>query len=96
VVGPRAALGQRDLVVGELNWLGDGTPADGQAVDVKIRSTTPPEAATLHPLAGGRVAVRLADPAQGVSPGQAAVFYDGARVLGGGWIERDDALEAAA
>ena len=96
VVGPREALGQRGLTVGELNWLGDAAPRDGQAVDVKIRSTTPPQAATLHPRAGGRLSVTLAEPAEGIAPGQAAVFYDGARLLGGGWIERCDELEAAA
>ena len=96
VVGPRAALGQRDLSVGGINWLGAAPAADGQPVQVRIRSTAPPVAATLHPLGGDRAAVRLEEPAEGVSPGQAAVIYDGSRVLGGGWIERPDNLEAAA
>jgi tRNA-specific 2-thiouridylase len=96
VVGPRTALGQRDLSVGGINWLGAAPAADGQSVQVRIRSTAPPVAATLRPLGGDRAAVRLEEPAEGVSPGQAAVIYDGSRVLGGGWIERPDSLEAAA
>ena len=39
-MGPRAALGQTDLTVGEINWLGDGPPESGQRVQVKIRSTS--------------------------------------------------------
>ncbi|MGB6319848.1 MAG: aminomethyltransferase beta-barrel domain-containing protein, partial [Litorimonas sp.] len=56
---------------------------------VKVRSTRPPERATLH-VEGGRVTVRLAEPEAGISPGQACVFYedrdDAQRTLGGGWI----------
>jgi tRNA-specific 2-thiouridylase len=38
-------------------------------------------------LAGGNAAVAFAEPQSAVTPGQAVVFYDGSRVLGGGWIE---------
>ena len=52
----------------------------------KIRSTRPGVAATIFMEQAGRARLVLTDPESGVSPGQAAVFYDGDRVLGGGWI----------
>ena len=57
---------------------------------VKIRYSHPGTRATLTPLEGGRARVRLHDPQRAVTPGQAAVFYDGDIVLGGGWIFRSD------
>jgi tRNA-specific 2-thiouridylase len=96
VVGPQAALA-RDLVrVTEVNWLG-ARPIDpaGEAVEVKLRSTMSPVPARLEPAGDGGVRVRLERPLHGVAPGQAAVFYRGSRVLGGGWIA-GAALAAAA
>ena len=55
---------------------------------VKIRYSHPGAAATLTPLENGRAHIRLHEPQRAVSPGQAAVFYDGDVVLGGGWICR--------
>ena len=54
---------------------------------VKIRYRSRAVAATVEPAAGGRFHVRFDEPRHGVAPGQAAVCYDGDRVLGGGWIE---------
>jgi len=88
VVGPRAALAETRLRLAELNWLG---PPAGEAVPVsaKLRSTQSPVPATLYPAAGAREAdLVLATPVGAVAPGQAAVLYDGERVLGGGWIRR--------
>jgi tRNA-specific 2-thiouridylase len=89
VVGPREALAVPELTVRELNWLGD-VPLNGAgiAAEVKIRSASPPAAATIF-AAGERRARVVFDRAQeGVAPGQACVIYSGERVLGGGWIER--------
>jgi tRNA-specific 2-thiouridylase len=95
VIGPRAALARGTVRLGELNWLGDGPiPAEGLAVQVKLRSTMEAVPAMLYPVGDGAKAV-LADPAHGVSPGQACVFYDGERVLGGGWILREANSAAA-
>ncbi len=85
VVGPRTALARDTVRIGEVNWLSD-TPADGRRVTVKLRSTQAAAPAVLHATAGGAELI-LDTPQYGVSPGQAAVFYDGARVLGGGWIK---------
>lgn len=92
VVGPREALSTRIIPVGEINWLGDEPLADRpeRTIAVKIRSTTPPAAAILRPQADGGAEVELLAPEEGVSPGQACVFYEpgGTRVLGGGWIHK--------
>ena len=90
VVGPKEALLRGRLTVREVNWLGEGDVPDGGgiAVSVKLRSMQPPAKATIKGLGGHRAEVVLDDPQAAVAPGQACVFYDGDRVLGGGWIER--------
>ena len=93
VVGPRAALARDRLIVGDLNWLddhGERQDGEGRAVNVKIRSTMDPVGATVTRRKGGATVV-FDEPQFGVSPGQACVFYDGDRVLGGGWIAREEA-----
>jgi tRNA-specific 2-thiouridylase len=94
VVGPREALRARTLVLRDVNWLGDESFADtvqsGIEVLARIRSTGPLQPATVS-LDKDSVAVDLADGEEGVSPGQACVFYaatgGGERLLGGGWIK---------
>jgi tRNA-specific 2-thiouridylase len=89
IVGPHAALGCATAVLAEINWLGHAPmPADGIAIQVKHRAREPAVAARLLPGAAGGAQVVFAEPQAGVAPGQACVFYDGTRVLGGGWIER--------
>jgi tRNA-specific 2-thiouridylase len=94
VVGPRLALRTSRIMLREVNWIGDGTIeqalcAGWHEVFVKVRSTRPPQPAWLTRGAGG-IEVELIDGEDGVSPGQACVFYDAAegqaRVLGGGFI----------
>ena len=94
VVGPRAALASRIVNVRDINWL---TAQDG-AFDctVKVRSTRPPAAARVMPLGNGTAGVELLTPEESVAPGQACVFYDGSRVLGGGWIAKTATARAAA
>ncbi len=94
IVGPRDALASRTVPLKELNWLGDSAladaPAQGWDVEVKVRSTRPPKAGRLVPQSDGTAHVELLAAEEGVSPGQACVFYapDSTRVLGGGWITR--------
>jgi tRNA-specific 2-thiouridylase len=91
VVGPRASLRTRRIVLKDVNWLGTGTfddvSADGMLLSVKIRSTGEARPATLENV-DGQARVTFHDGEDGVSPGQACVFYDGSRILGGGWITR--------
>ncbi|MDH3703803.1 MAG: tRNA 2-thiouridine(34) synthase MnmA [Alphaproteobacteria bacterium] len=96
VIGPRAALGCAAVRLDSVNWLGaDPAPTDGAALSVKIRSTMAPVPATVRATPDGTVEVAFETPEFGVSPGQACVFYDGDRVLGGGWIRREAAQAAA-
>ena len=62
-------------------------PTGPLACTAKIRYRNPGSAATVTPLPGGGARVEFATPQSAVTPGQAVVFYDGDRVLGGGWIE---------
>jgi len=91
VVGPKPALLRDRLTVRAVNWLGEGALGETPlTVGVKLRSTTPLAAARVRGIGGDRAEVVLDEPQAGVAPGQACVFYDGERVLGGGWIERPD------
>jgi tRNA-specific 2-thiouridylase len=77
VVGPRRALAVEAMRVADWNWIGERQ----RDVEVKVRSLAPAVAA--------RIAdewISFAEPEYGVAPGQAAVVYDGTRLLGGGWI----------
>jgi tRNA-specific 2-thiouridylase len=92
IVGPKSALGRAVISLRDVNWLGDGLAEAGRVVScrVKIRSTREPAEAEVTLLEQGRALVELAQPEEGVAPGQACVFYDEERVLGGGWITRED------
>ena len=77
VVGPRRALAVEAMRVAEWNWLGE----EQREVSVKVRSLAP-----ATPAVRDGEWVRFDNAEYGVAPGQAAVLYDGARLLGGGWI----------
>jgi tRNA-specific 2-thiouridylase len=92
VVGPKDLLSTRVVPVREINWLGD-EPFESRPewhLSVKLRSTRPPREAIVRPLSPTTAEVELLMPEEGVSPGQACVFYEteGTRVFGGGWIWR--------
>jgi tRNA-specific 2-thiouridylase len=92
VVGPRETLHTHRITLRNVNWLGDEPiPAGGMSVAVRVRSTSPPQPATVFP-SGDGARVLLDDGEYGVAAGQACVFYADtgarARVLGGGWIAR--------
>jgi tRNA-specific 2-thiouridylase len=101
VVGPREALRMDRIVLRDLNWIGDGAldraVGDGLEIFVRVRSTRAPQPAWLRAADGG-YEVELVAGEEGVSPGQACVFYDApsgqARVLGGGFIKSAAAKSA--
>lgn len=104
IVGPKEALATAAVVLRDLNWIGatdlDDIPADGLPVYARLRSTRPPAPARLLPLGDdGNVHVELTVPQEGISPGQACVFYEDdaadTRVLGGGWISGTTRAEAS-
>jgi tRNA-specific 2-thiouridylase len=88
VVGPKQALAVNEARVGSWNWLGE----EQRQVEVKVRSLSRPVPAHLED-----GVIRFHQPEFGVARGQAAVVYDGERLLGGGWIEETrSAFEALA
>jgi tRNA-uridine 2-sulfurtransferase len=104
IVGPRDALLTTALALRDVNWLGNGplrasaaTRSEGLDVYARVRSSQPPQPATLYCTTEAkgapvrRATVELHGGAHGIAPGQACVLYDGdgagARVLGGGWID---------
>lgn len=95
VVGPKSALQVKEIMLRDVNWLGDA-PLGGDPVEVtvKVRSTRPPVAAQVRQAESGvKVTIQAAE--SGVSPGQACVFYQGSRVLGGGWIAAAESVSGA-
>ena len=90
VIGPRAELLGRGVVVREVNWLTAAPPPVGTELSVQIRHRSPAVAGVVVRASApdGEVEVALDQAAAAISPGQSCVFYDGERVLGGGVIER--------
>jgi tRNA-uridine 2-sulfurtransferase len=89
VVGEEEDLVREEFEVDRVNWLVSEIPKE---VTVKIRYAHPGTQATLECLDARRTRVKLHLPQRAVTPGQAAVFYDGDRVVGGGWILRKPSL----
>jgi tRNA-specific 2-thiouridylase len=87
IVGDEEELIRGEFELDRVNW-SISEPTHPLAVNVKIRYAHPGTDATIEPLPGGRARVKLAIPQRAVTPGQAAVFYNGDRVVGGGWIVR--------
>lgn len=85
VIGKREDLMEPALEANRLNWLIDDVP-DRFTCQAQIRSQHQCAAAEVQVLDEDRVRVYFAEPQFGVAPGQAVVFYDGDRVMGGGWI----------
>jgi tRNA-specific 2-thiouridylase len=84
-----------DFEIDQVNWSSMHNPNEAIEVTVKIRYSHPGTSATLTPLENGRARVQLHEAQKAVTPGQAAVFYDGDIVVGGGWICRANALQLA-
>jgi tRNA-specific 2-thiouridylase len=94
IVGPREALMTKTVRLRDVNWLGEQALAslaagNGMPIEVKVRSTRPPQSGAVH-MDGGEVFVTLFAGEYGISPGQACVFYadesETTEVLGGGFI----------
>jgi tRNA-specific 2-thiouridylase len=86
VLGDREDLLATGLVASRVNWLIDPPAGEMRCVaKIRYRNAGTPAAVTAAADGGARVTFDHPQPA--VTPGQAVVFYDGSRVLGGGWIE---------
>ncbi|MFL6354215.1 MAG: tRNA 2-thiouridine(34) synthase MnmA [Bryobacteraceae bacterium] len=87
IVGPNKDLMRRSLLAREVNWLSIDALQEPRRAQVKIRNKHVPADATLVPTDNSCIEVHFDEAQRAVTPGQAAVFYDGDLVLGGGWID---------
>ncbi|MDI6907437.1 MAG: tRNA 2-thiouridine(34) synthase MnmA [Thermoanaerobacterales bacterium] len=88
IVGPADALRQREMAVGEVHFIAGCPPAQEFSAEVQIRYHARPARAQVF-TAGGTTEARVlfCEPQTAITPGQAAVFYEGDKVLGGGLIK---------
>jgi tRNA-specific 2-thiouridylase len=91
VVGPKHALAVASARLDDVNWLGE---EQREGLTVKVRSLAKPVPARYEPGPGGRGSVFFERSEFGVAPGQAAVLYEGDRILGGGWISETVVAES--
>ncbi len=87
IVGEEAGLYSNALMADEVNWLSISKPEGEMEATVKIRYRHDGEDAVIKPLENDKVQIEFKSPVKSITPGQAAVFYDGDIVLGGGWIK---------
>ena len=88
VVGKKDELMGKSLIANGVNWLAIAPPAEPVRASVRIRYRAQEAPATIKPLGGGEVRVDFDEPQAAITPGQAAVFYDGDVVVGGSWIKQ--------
>jgi tRNA-specific 2-thiouridylase len=88
-VGPRQAVLSKEFTISRVNWIVQEPSGVDEtfSVTIRIRSRGPESMGTVTPLPGQRARVVFQEPQAAVTPGQAAVFYQGDRVFGGGWID---------
>lgn len=91
VVGPYELLKKQEIMVDNINWLAPDLQQEAQSlhglpVTLKVRSSAPGTPGKIFLLEGGKGKVFFQEPEYALSPGQVCVFYQGTRVLGGGWI----------
>ena len=87
VVGDRGALDRAACVLRGVNWIAGDTPREAVRATVQIRHRHAAAPALVTPRAAGRAEIVFDEPQRAIAPGQAAVFYEGDDVLGGGWID---------
>ncbi|HSB11361.1 MAG TPA: tRNA 2-thiouridine(34) synthase MnmA [Blastocatellia bacterium] len=87
VVGKRDQLFGESLIAAGVNWIAIAPPDEPVRARVRIRYRSTEAPAIITPLQAGRARVDFEEPQAAITPGQAAVFYDGDLVVGGGWIE---------
>jgi tRNA-uridine 2-sulfurtransferase len=88
VVGEEGELRRITCEVRNVNWIPYEAPENSVRATVRIRNRHVPAAAEITPLDATTARVSFLEPQRAITPGQAAVFYDGEQVLGGGWISK--------
>ncbi len=87
MVGPRSALDRMNFTASSINWIAGHAPADWTSATAQIRHRHRPAAGRVRAIDADRAEFDFDEPQPAVTPGQAAVFYDGEIVIGGGWID---------
>jgi len=87
VLGSETDLMGTALTVRGVNWVSCDPPSHPRRACVKVRYLHAGTDAQVTPLPDGRARVEFGEPVRAITPGQAAVFYEGDTLLGGGWIE---------
>ncbi len=87
IVGTQDELGSRELITKDVNWISGEAPNESFRAEVKIRYTAKEAEALVMPLDDGQVKVQFDAPQRDITAGQAAVFYQGDVLLGGGIIQ---------
>src|SRR5436853_845076 len=95
IVGDADDLVCDEFEIDRTNWIAHEPSNAGAEFTVKIRYSHPGTPATVTPLENHRARIRLHEPKRAVTPGQAAVIYDGDLVVGGGWVCRTESLVPA-
>jgi tRNA-uridine 2-sulfurtransferase len=90
VVGDRTKATKAECTVNRVNWVSIAEPSSPIRAEVQVRYRTKPVPVTVVPLENSRVRIVFDEPQFSITPGQAAVWYDGEKVLGGGIIEQFD------
>jgi tRNA-specific 2-thiouridylase len=86
-VGPRSSLDRSTLSASAVNWIARDAPAEWTPATVQIRHRHRPAPGRVRAIDEDRAEFEFDEPQAAVTPGQAAVFYDGDTVIGGGWID---------
>jgi tRNA-specific 2-thiouridylase len=86
IVGEDAELRATACEVRDINWIAFETPQNPVRAEVKIRNRHEAAAATITPIDATSAQIAFDEPQRAITAGQAAVFYAGEKVLGGGWI----------
>jgi tRNA-specific 2-thiouridylase len=87
VVGGEEEVYGDTFLVDSVNWIVPQKMIPSHHTQVKIRYNHPGSEASISPKGEGDLEVKFKSPQKAITPGQAAVFYDGETVLGGGWIK---------
>ena len=95
VLGSREDLMSTTLWASRVSYVSDTVPDEPMRVEAKIRYKAEPSPAMIVPISADSAQVEFDEPQRAVTPGQAVVFYDGDRILGGGYIEIEAPVTAA-
>jgi tRNA-specific 2-thiouridylase len=89
VVSTRDQAGKNECIVGRMNWVSIDEPNIPIKAEVKVRYRTTAVGVNIIPISNNRIRLVFDEPQFGITPGQAAVLYQGDLLLGGGIIQRD-------